>query len=83
MSHLPTCEQETYVVEGVRLLVREVRREDKPLFRADMAGLSRRSRFQRFFTATPALAAECRLSYEEGVVRIEFEIGDRRDTVLG
>jgi len=55
MSDVPPPELETYVVDGARLLVREVRPEDKALLIAGMAGLSRRSRFQRFFTATPAL----------------------------
>jgi RimJ/RimL family protein N-acetyltransferase len=62
VSQVHPPEQETYVVDGARLLVREVRPEDKALFRTGMAGLSRRSRFQRFFTATPALT-EAALRY--------------------
>ena len=62
MSHVSPAEQNTDVVDRARLLVREVRPEDKELFRIGMAGLSRRSRFQRFFTATPALT-EAALRY--------------------
>lgn len=63
MSHLAAPEQETYVVDRTRVLVREVRPE------AGMAGLSRKSRYQRFFTAMPALseAALRRLTEVDGV----------------